>query len=537
MIRVGMVFWFFLKTIVVSDTLSSGGALSKNQSLMDVIHYSLDITVDPYREIIKGVVEITFRLFNNPEYLEIDLLDTYDISGIFVGGMSLGFKRIKHKIYINNPGLDLSKNHILEIRYGGKPPVAKRPPWDGGFTWETGEDGRPWVGVSCQANGAYIWYPCKEHPSDKPDSANIIITAPDPLMAVSNGVLYSKNKNGNKWTTWHWKTKYPISTYNINFTIGAFREIKKVGYILDEPVNIVYYFLPEVEDGSTELLNSAEKYLNFYAKTFCQYPWAEEKFGLVHTPYWGMEHQTINAYGNNYKKTKLGYDFILFHEMGHEWWGNFLSVADWSDFWIHEGFDTYAEAIFIEEEYGWDAAQNFVKTRFKKNIKNEYPIVPDKNSTTNQKSGNDVYYKAAYVLHTLRYLIGDEIFKASIKEFLVMPKELPGNQTSTKEFISLINENTSLDLGWFFNQYLYKNELPVLNINENIIKDKKYIDIWWENHGFIMPLEISYETLGGYRKRKIDLNNSQKRIAMSTTSKLEIDPEGWVLLQKNYIGK
>ena len=201
-------------------------------------------------------------------------------------------------------------------------------------------------------------------------------------------------------------------------------------------------------------------------------------------------------------KTKLGYDFILFHEMGHEWWGNYLSVSDWSDFWIHEGFDTYAEALYIEENLGKNALKSFLKNRYK-NIKNQHPVVPQKNGTTKLLSGNDVYYKGAYVLHTLRYLIGDKVFKSSIKEFLHMPKELPNNQTSTDEFISLIEENTGLDLSWFFKIYLYNASLPDLNIKKVLSGNKQFVDLWWENEGFKMPIEVAYKSFDGQRKRKI----------------------------------
>ena len=254
---------------------------------------------------------------------------------------------------IDNPGLELFTPHYLEIKYGGKPPTAKRPPWDGGFTWGKSKDGHHWIGVSCPANGAHIWYPCKEHPSDKPNGVDLSITVPEPLMVAANGLLQAVDSQGDKWTTWRWRTEYPISTYNVNFTIGYFEMVEKTGYILDEPLPLVFYVLPEARDGAVALLNEAENYLNFYARNFGQYPWMEEKFGLVHTPYWGMEHQTINAYGNDYKKTKRGYDFLMFHEMGHEWWGNYLSVADWSDFWIHEGFDTYAESDVYRRKI-WD---------------------------------------------------------------------------------------------------------------------------------------------------------------------------------------
>tara|TARA_B100001093_G_scaffold512404_1_gene582187 strand:+ start:84 stop:1697 length:1614 start_codon:yes stop_codon:yes gene_type:complete len=530
-----LVFIFFLACVFLHGLdVSSGGPLSKSQASMDVKHYFLDLRVDPHKKSISGTSTIQFILKEDTPVLEIDLYKNFTISGVSIDGTSLDFKHQENKVFIENLGFELFVLHKLEIKYGGRPPVAKRPPWDGGFTWEKSQSGDPWVGVSCQGNGAYIWYPCKEHPSDKADSADIKITAPDPVMAVSNGLLFSKQKTGGRWTTWHWKTKYPISTYNINFTLGNYEIVEKEGYVLDEPLKIIYYVLPEAKKGAMELLNMSEEYLNFYANHFGQYPWIKEKFGLVHAPYWGMEHQTINAYGNEYKKTKLGYDFILFHEMGHEWFGNYLSVADWSEFWIHEGFDTYAEALFVEEKYGWNKAVQFVKDRYKNNIKNEFPILMGEDGTSRHPSGNDVYYKGAHVLHTLRFLIGDKVFKSSIKEFVQMPKELGGNQTSTKEFIALVNENTNLDLQWFFDVYIYQNKLPVLNVKKTKEDKATFLDLWWENKDFEMPIEISYNALNGKVKRKLFINKNPIRIALLSNEQYVLDPEGWILFAKNY---
>lgn len=523
-----MIYLIFL-SFGFSLDVYSGGKLSSNQAAMDVTHYTIKLKVDPYKQTISGIVNISFILIGKPDKIEIDLLDDFHVSGTAIDGMNLSFTHKNHKILIEYPGLDLFKTHYLEIKYSGKPPVAKNPPWDGGFTWEKSEDGHPWIAVSCQTNGAYIWYPCKDHPSDKPDGVDISITVPDPLTVAANGVIQSIHSEGDKWTTWHWRTEYPISTYNVNFTAGYFEVVERTGYILDKPLNMVYYVLPEKRDGAEGLLKDAEEYLNFYARNFGQYPWMKEKFGLVHTPYWGMEHQTINAYGNNYKKTKLGYDFLMFHEMGHEWWGNYLSVADWADFWIHEGFDTYAEALYIEEKFGKKTAKSFVNNRYKKNIQNEQAVVPERNTSTEYKTDNDVYYKGAHILHSLRYLIGDEVLRESLKEFIQMPKELPQNQTSTKEFISLIHNNSGQNIQWFFNQYLFKNDLPVLIVEEEIIKNKKFIDLWWENDGFKMPVEIRFESFDGERNRKLDLNNSPTRIAIPLKSDLLIDPENWLL--------
>ena len=518
-----------LHAIAFFQTRSSGGPLSSDQGAVDIKHYLLDLRIDPYKKVISGTATVQFQLLKPSDKIVLDLVENYSVSGAKLNGMSMAFIHKDEKVLVENPGIELFKNNILEIRYGGMPPTAKNPPWDGGFTWSKSEDGNPWVGVSCQTNGAHLWFPCKEHPSDKSNGAEILVTVPPGLMAVSNGLLQSKKKQKDRWVTWHWKTEYPISTYNINVTVGAFNAIEKVGYVLNEPLKMIYYVLPEKQQGAESFLIEAEEHLNFYAEKFGQYPWIEEKFGLVHTPYLGMEHQTINAYGNNYKKTKRGYDFILFHEAGHEWWGNYISVADWSDFWIHEGICTYAESMYIEEKFGLESAKNFIDERFKKNITNTAPIVPERNSNANLESGNDVYYKGAHALHMLRYIIGKETLWASLKEYLQMPKELPDNQTSTDEFISLIEENSGMKLDWFFNQYFFKKELPTLKKLEKTINNKKYVDLWWEEVDFKMPVEINYFSFDGKRYKKLDLDNKPKRFVIPSDSKLIIDPNRWLL--------
>ena len=248
-----------------------------------------------------------------------------------------------------------------------------------------------------------------------------------------------------------------------------------------------------------------------------------------------MEHQTTIAYGNNYKKTELGYDFILLHELGHEWWGNFLSVSDWSDIWIHEGICIYAEAMYIEEKYGLGATRKFVNQKLKENTENKAAIVQPLGSSAKAKSGNDVYYKAAHILHTLRYLIGKEVLWSSLKEYLTMPKDLGVNQTSTKEFLSLINENSGTDIGWFIEQYLYSKDLPVLYLRERKKKEKRFVDIWWKNKGFKLPVEVSYMSFDGERVRRLDINNKPTRIVVPDSTGLKVDPYDWLLYELKII--
>ena len=514
----------------------SGGVLSKNQEALDVTFYDLNIKVDPNKQIISGHVVISFNLISQPKKFEFDLINSFSVSEVSINEMTLSFVHKNNKIFISNPGFDIKKPCEAIIKYSGPPPIAKKPPWSGGFSWESSKDGRPWIAVSCQTNGAHIWYPCKEHPSDKSDNgAKISITVPEPLTVASNGLLTTIKSTKDHWNTWVWETKYPISTYNVNFTAGNFKRIEKKIYLLDEPLNLVFYVLPESIKGAQKLLNDAEEYLIFYANHFGQYPWIDEKFGLVETPYWGMEHQTINAYGNKYNNTQLGYDFLMFHEMGHEWWGNYLSVTDWSDFWIHEGFDTYAEAIFVEEKYGKKALRGFIKTRYKKNIQNVKPVVLETNATMGDKTGTDIYYKGAHTLHMLRYLIGFDLLKETLKEFIHMPKEKANNQTSTKEFIYLIHQNTNKNIDWFFDQYLYKSQLPTLSIKKEVKKNKQFLEFWWEEESFKMPIEIRFNSFDGERNRTLDLSSSSLKIAIPLDSKLLIDPDNWLLFNKNII--
>lgn len=450
--------------------------------------------------------------------------------------MPMAFAKRGNKIVIEKKLFDVDAIYDLKLSYKGIPPVAKNPPWEGGVTWSQSEDGYPWVGLSCQHEGAYIWFPCKEHPSDKPDSVDIFITVPEPLKVASNGLLENIKEEKGRKETWHWKTRNPISTYNINFTIGNFDIITKRVPIRNEKVYMEYYVLPESRNGAEGLMNEAEKYLDFYTNIFGVYPWLNEKLGIVETPYLGMEHQTIIAYGNKYKKTKMGYDGLLFHEMGHEWWGNFLSVSDWSDFWIPEGFTTYAEALYIEENFGVTAYHAFMQNTCRKNIRNDKPLVGNKYATTDEIKGTEYYYKGAYVLHMLRYLVGYDVLLETLNDYLYTPKS-NNNQTTTKEFIKLLEGNSKMELSWFFNQFVYSEKLPTLYSKSRSYKkgEKQFVEMWWAEPMFPLPVEVRYK--GTYAKEKIQINIGDKPtgISIPSASVLEIDPQKWLLFNnKNF---
>ena len=519
-----------LLTIGLSMDIHSGGELSKNQMAIDINHYDIRLKVDTKRKMISGYVDIKMKIVDNLRFIELDLINQYFVSKVLIDSVSTPFKHRQNKIYVTAQSMKAGSLVNVRVVYKGKPPVAKKPPWSGGFTWEKSKDGYPWIGISCQGNGAHIWFPCKEHPSDEPDSVDIYIKVQKPLSIASNGLLQGVVDHKNKWHTWHWKTRYNINPYNINFTIGNFEVIKRISPVLEKPLNIEFYVLKNNVNGAEGLLDQTEDFLEFFTRNFGQYPWIKEKFGLVNTPYWGMEHQTMIAYGNDYKNNKKGYDFLLFHEMAHEWWGNYLSVADWADLWIHEGFAVYAEALYLEEKYGADEYNKFFRTRILKKIPRNQPVVPQRNASMELVSGLDPYNKGAYVLHMLRYLIGDEIFFEILNEFPHIKKELPNNQVSSNDFVEFVHKKYGKNIDWFFKVYLFEKEYPVLIQKTKHGSNHTFIEFRWKNKNFEMPVDVFYNSNTGLRQRRLSLTNKPTMIAIPHYNKIKIDPEKRVLL-------
>ncbi|NOZ03995.1 MAG: M1 family metallopeptidase [FCB group bacterium] len=517
----------------------SGGPLSVYQSRYDVLYYDLNLRIDPSSRSLGGYVEVMIKsVVPALKVVELDLIDRYVVEDIVSNEKSLIFTHNNQKLLIDLPApLPMDSITTLRIAYHGEPPVAKRPPWDGGFNWSTDSKGTPWIGVSCQEQGAKIWWPCKDHPSDEPDSVAINITIPDTLVCASNGLLSGVTDAEKGWRTWHWKTRYPINNYGVTVNIADYI-VKRRPY--KGKMEILFYVLETDTAGAAELLLQAENMLKFYATHFGEYPFIKEKFGLAQTDYYGMEHQTINSYGNHYRKTKLGYDFLMLHEMGHEWWGNYLTADDWADFWIHEGLDIYAEGMFIEDNYGRDEYLRFFREKARSRIENKKPLVPGRNATTAEAYGIDIYYKGAYVAHMLRYLMGRDALYALLRDFVQTPKKRPQNHVVTADFITLVSQRTGKDLGWFFNRYLFQAKLPVLKSTVKHKSKRTDLKISWETKDFYMPVEVLVKTGEKEWRERIPVTPEEKIFHYPPGSKVEIDPDGWILYEparKGFFGK
>ncbi|MCL2329254.1 MAG: M1 family metallopeptidase [Bacteroidetes bacterium] len=465
------------------------GALNDKRSCFDVLHYTIDIDINPNKKYIKGFVDIEFAAVRNFKEMQIDLFKNMRIDSIVFNSTNLSFSRKYDAVYvIFSDSVQKGDVKTLRVFYQGKPMEAKRPPWEGGVVWKKSEDGSPWIGVACEQLGASVWFPNKDHLSDEPDKgATIKISVPKGLTVVSNGVqVEHRSSNDKEYFTW--QTSYPINNYNITFYAGNFVSYSEEFQGIDTTFTLSYYVLPEHFEKSREAFKQTAPILHFYEKIFGAYPWAREGFKLVGSPYEGMEHQTAIAYGTKGRQMN-GVDYIILHEAAHEWFGNSVSVPDVSDIFIHEGFATYAEALYMEQLYGKKAADNHLRT-YSYFIKNKNPIVgvPDVNFWNYKDT--DPYMKGAWTLHGLRFVINNDSLFFDILHLFYNQQAY--KTTTVKDFTTFVNAKTGSDLSWYFQQYLYKREVPVLEYTKEFSEGELKLTVRWTKVGsnFVLPVEL-----------------------------------------------
>lgn len=346
--------------------------------------------------------------------------------------------------------------------YSGKPQIAKKPPWRGGLVWKK-SDGFPFVGVACEDDGASIWWPLKDHISDKPDSVRMTFDVPSDLICVSNGRLISEEMSGTDRKKFVWQTSYPINQYNVTFYLANFKNFKLNYTNQSGPHALDFYVLPKNYEKAKKHFKQTAEVIEIFEKLFGEYPWWNDGFKMVESPYAGMEHQTAIAYGSGYENGKwLDYDYILVHETAHEWWGNAVTVCDMADLWIHEGFATYAEALYMEAK-GEKSDYDWMMVLDRMGCQNRRPVVGPKDvAYTNFKDG-DIYSKGSITLHSLREVLeNDSVFFRIIYRF---GTEYRDSCVTTQDFIDLVNQESQKDMTWVFKQLLYRPEAPELIYN------------------------------------------------------------------------
>lgn len=512
---VGLYFYF-----TGFGSIPSGGVLSENQSSYDVKHYYIEAEIFPESKSIRAFTDIKFLVTKNIKSFEFDLIDQLDIEKIVMDQENLSFSRVDHKTTAElNKALTPGELKQIRIYYSGLPLEANRPPWDGGFNWSKTENGDDWIGLSCQGEGAKVWMPVKDHPSDEPDSIDVRIIVDQDYFVASNGLLIDVDNIADK-KRYHWKSNYTTNNYNIALNIGKYKKIEMMNRVNEDSFPIVYYTL-NVDDNAKELVRKADDMLTRLSKYLGPYPFAKEKFGLVETAYLGMEHQTINSYGNEYRFHDYNghkVDMLMLHEMAHEWFGNKITAKDWADFWIHEGMGSYVEALYLLDLVGEEAYHKHVES-YDNRIMNFQSIIPHRNATTSDAYRSDIYPKGAYLMHSLRFILKDEAFFKMLYAFCTEDQFIYQNFTSTDDFIEHLSKYTDYDLSAYLQMFLYTTDLLEIEVSGHSPDYELHI----VNKGFKLPIEINSDN----GIEQVELSNESFSIKSST--KPIIDPKKWYL--------
>jgi aminopeptidase N len=484
---------FAEKTFTHQDTLR--GSITPERAWWDLIYYHLDIVVNPSDSTISGSNTVTYRVIKPERLMQIDLQEPLSISKAVQNNKELGFKREGNVYWIElAENQEQGKIYSVIVTYGGKPRVSTRPPWSGGITWKRDHNGLPFVASACQGDGASLWWPCKDHMYDEPDSMLITVNVPGNLMDVSNGRLRSVIKQKNKTRTFNWFVANPIGNYGVNINIADYAHFSEVFKGEKGLLDCDYYVLKEDMEKAKVQFKQAPMMLAAFEHWFGPYPFYEDGYKLVEVPYLGMEHQSSVTYGNGfsngYRGTDLSksgwglkFDFIIIHESAHEWFANNITYEDIADMWVHESFANYAESLYVEYYFGKEAGSEYVLGT-RSNILNDRPIIGIYN--VNYEGSGDMYYKGGNMLHTLRQIVNDDEKWRSILRGLNIDfyhKVVKGSRIE-----DYLSEKTGIDLKTFFNQYLRDTRIPVFEYSVN----GNNLTFRWNNcvRGFKMPLKI-----------------------------------------------
>ncbi len=457
----------------------------------DVQKYHLKLKVEPEKQFISGSNTISFIAEDDLSTIQIDLFENMKVDSILQNEEILAFERKHNAVFIElKESIKADEKGEIQFYYSGKPIVAKNAPWDGGFVWDKDDNGDHWIGVAVQGTGASLWYPNKDHQSDEPEEVQLDIAVPNGLMNVSNGQFLGEKDLGNGFTQWSWKTVNPINNYNVMINIANYEHFSDSYGDLD----LDYYVLPYNLEKAKEQFKEVKPMMDCFYEKFGEYPFVEDGFKLIETPYLGMEHQSAVAYGNEYEMGYLGndlsgtgiglkWDYIIIHESGHEWYGNSITAKDIADMWIHEGFTSYSEAVYVECRWGKEQALEYLKGT-RRGLGNNATIIGDYG--VNSEGSGDMYFKGANLLNTIRSIYdNDELWWKTLKDYTETYKHQIIDTETTENFF---DEATGVDLQPIFDQYLRHTDLPKLQFRK---KEGKTQARWIADvEDFKMPVDI-----------------------------------------------
>ena len=440
------------------------GAYGPYRANNKLLYYHLDIRVDPEKQYISGKNTIRFRMLKDGARIQLDLLETLAIDKILYGDTPLKYERDSGAVFVDFPRtLRAGGIYSIDFYYSGHPQETGR---FGGITFKKDPAGRVWINTACEGTGASMWWPNKDQWRDEVESMDISVAIPNGLVDVSNGKFEGKTDLGDGYTRWDWKVHYPINNYDVSLNIGSYVHFAdKLGEL-----SLDYYVLPEDLEKAKVQFAQTKGMLEAYQHYFGEYPFAKDGYKLIEAPYLGMEHQSAVTYGNLFKNGYMGrdwtgvgisprFDFIIIHESGHEWFGNSITAADPADMWIHEGWTTYLEGLYVEYRWGKDDAIKYLNGD-KSKVKNQRPIIAERG--VNAEPDQDQYFKGALMLNTLRSVVNDDAkWWALLHGFY---QHFKYQNILTEDVVAYFNQQTGMNLTPIFDQYLRHAQIPRLEL-------------------------------------------------------------------------
>ncbi|MCX2473750.1 M1 family metallopeptidase [Pedobacter sp. MC2016-05] len=510
----------------MADTLR--GSLTKERTWWDVQRYEVYVKPDYNALSIVGSNEIRYKVVRPNEgniKMQIDLQDPLTIdSVIYNNRIRLAFNKQAGVWYLTVPAQLIGDTNRIKIFYGGKVHRAITPPWDGGFIFAKDSLNRPYMSVACQGLGASIWFPNKDHQSDEPDlGASLTMVVPDSLVAIGNGRLVAKIRNGDGTATYKYNVNNPINNYCIIPYIGKYVNFREVYRGLKGPLDVNYWVLDyNLAKARIFMPDQVHKMFKALEHWFGPYPFYGDGYQLIDAPHTGMEHQSAVSYGNRYAFGYRGrdmsggygwglkFDFIIVHESGHEWFGNNITSKDLADMWIHESFTNYSETLFTEYSWG-KVAGNEYNYGTRKFIVNDGPIIPA--YQVNGHGSGDMYYKGGNMIHSIRHSINnDKLFRAML---IGMNTKFKGKTVTAKDIYSYINQQAKFNFDKVFEQYLTTTQVPQFDLYFK----KNQLFYRYSNcvNGFNLPISIgskdtAIRIIPSQRWQSIHLTNGQRKI-------------------------
>jgi aminopeptidase N len=504
----------------------------------DVTYYRLNLRMAAGHSISAGLWgEVTVSAFVSHASLDtfvLDLMKPMTVDSVRVEGVPSSFEQDPVSVRIAlGRGYGPGERVTVDVFYEGIP----HPTEFGSFEIDTGRT-PAWVWSLSEPYGARDWWPCKNSPGDKSDSADIIVTCDSTFKVGSNGKLISVLNNEDGTSTWHWAERYPISSYLISVALTNFASFSNwFKYSPTDSMEILNFVLPEDLSQARANLPKTVDMLTIYSRLFGLYPFIKEKYG--HSEFgWGggMEHQTMTSVS----ASGFG-EYVISHELAHQWFGDMITCRTWSDIWLHEGFAVYCTGLYYEKEYGVDSYRGFMEDEMSGAKSGVGTIfVQDTTSVGNIFNGNLEYQKGATVLHMLRHVLGDSTFFHAMYNYANTPA-LRYSTAMTQDFKAACENVSGKNLDYFFNEWIYGENYPqyTYSWSSHPSSDSYTVTVRVRQGTgtanppfFTMPVDLKFAS-SGWDTVVTVFNDSQQQsftvgISHDPTSVL-LDSDGWIL--------